>query len=234
MILFQGKKDSLGFILVDPNEIHHCIQVTRHKENDIILVTDFSGEIYKGRIQSVAKNMVTLDTVQTFISWTPGVKISIAISLAQSSDRFEWFLEKATEIGVNEVIPLICKRTENRKNKIDRWQKIILSSSKQCLRPNLLKIHEPLKFSDFVKTSLPSQRYICHCEGSSLPYLGRLLKSDQNIVVLIGPEGDFSSDEILLAVENGFVEASLGQERLRLETAGIVASQIVKTILNIN
>ncbi|NOT37826.1 MAG: 16S rRNA (uracil(1498)-N(3))-methyltransferase [Saprospiraceae bacterium] len=233
MNLFQGIQTNNFFLIQDEKEIHHCIHVTRHKINDEILVTDFNGMIIKARIVKISKEEIQTEIISTYVEHKLSAKITIGISLAQSSDRFEWFLEKVTEIGVDKVVPLICKRTENTKNKLERWQKIILASSKQCLRPTLLTISEPIKFSEIFKTSQPEQRYICHCEDSTLPYIGKMYQPEKEVLVLIGPEGDFTNDEIEMAKSSKFKEASLGKERLRMETAGVVASVILKTISNI-
>lgn len=233
MHLFQGQKNGNYFLLNDKDEVHHCIKVTRHKLNDEILLTDFEGTIYKATIEEINKDSVRLKIVAEFLTQKNNSTIHIGISLAQSSDRFEWFLEKATEIGVERVTPLLCKRTENTKNRIERWQKIILASSKQCLRPSLMNISEPIKFTEFLKTSLTQQRYICHCEDNSLPFIGKIYNPDNEVIVLIGPEGDFTTDEIEMARNNNFTEVSLGRERLRMETAGLAVSTILKTIQNI-
>ncbi len=233
MHLFQAIKSNKHFIINEIAETHHCVHVTRHKLNDEVLVTDFQGIIYKGKISSIEKDNIRIEIIAEHISKSNHSNIVIAISLAQVSDRWEWFLEKATEIGVDEVIPIICKRTENTKNKLERWQKIILSSSKQCLRPTLMKINEPIKFSNLWQTNLPDQRYICHCEENSLIHLGKHFIKGKDVLVLIGPEGDFTKDEIELATNNQCIEASLGKERLRMETAGVTAAVIFKTMLNL-
>ncbi len=233
MHLFQGKKINQLFYINDPNEIHHCTRVTRHQISDSILITDFAGVIWNGKIKSISDEAIEVEIIDEISLQKESIQVHIAISLTQSSDRFEWFLEKATESGVNCVTPLICTRTENQKNKRDRWEKIILSSAKQCLRPSLPHLNEIIRFKDFLKTSLPSQRYICHCEDRTIDYLGKIINVHNELVILIGPEGDFTKEEIQLAKENQFREVNLGPERLRVETAGIAANIICQTMINL-
>ncbi len=230
MHLFLGEFLNNKLWIKDRNELEHCIRVTRHKTGDIVLVTQFTGTIWKARIDTIESSFIQLDLIEEYSKEDKVFKVHIGISLTQQGDRFEWFLEKATESGVDEITPIICTRTANTKNKMDRWQKILLSSAKQCLRPSLPQLNESCSFKEIVKTSKTTQRYICHCEDSSIPYLGSMIDIKSNVIILIGPEGDFTKDEIQLAATNGFVEANLGPERLRVETAGITANIICQTI----
>lgn len=230
MHLFQGNRQGESLLISDSQEVNHCLRVTRHHIRDKILVTEFNGIIWKGTIKEIDSNVIEVELGEEYAREKENRKICIAISTTQQSDRFEWFIEKATETGVHHIIPVICQRTENSKNKIDRWNKIILSSAKQCLRTSLLKISEPIKISEFLKTSLPNQRYICHCEDQQIPHLGLKYNPNEDVVVMIGPEGDFTHQEIEMAKSFNFLEVGLGNERLRVETAGIAAGIIIKTM----
>lgn len=234
MQLFQGQQTGDQFVIGDPSEVHHCIKVTRHRNGDNILVTDFNGSIWHAVIQGIQGDQVIARITGIYTQVLPKASITLAISLTQNNDRFEWFVEKATETGVDRIVPLICSRTENKKDKTDRWHKIIMSSAKQCLRPALPKLEELQRFEEFITTSRPPQRYICHCENPQLTFLGEMYNRNEETVILIGPEGDFSSEEINRAISVGYREAGLGRDRLRVETAGIAAALICKTIQNMS
>jgi len=155
-------------------------------------------------------------------------KIAIAISPVKNNTRFEWFLEKATEIGVTEIIPLICNRTEKTVFKFDRMKSILVSAmlqSQQCWLPVL---HEPTKFNSLITSSTQQQKFIAHCIDDAKRSLADLNnESLSSKIILIGPEGDFTADEIDLALQNQFSAVSLGATRLRTETAGIVAATLL-------
>jgi 16S rRNA (uracil1498-N3)-methyltransferase len=151
----------------------------------------------------------------------------LAVAPTKMNERFEWFLEKATEIGIHEITPIICEHSERKAIKTDRFQKIIESAMKQSLHYYLPKLNEPLPFKDFLKTQNSGQLFIAHCEETSKKSLKSELKPNENITILIGPEGDFSVKEIQLAIENNFIPVSLGNTRLRTETAAVVACHSV-------
>ena len=234
MQLFQGQQMGDQFVIGDPVEVHHCIKVTRHRNGDSILVTDFNGSILQAVIQEIQGEQVIVRITGIYTRALPRATITLAISLTQNNDRFEWFVEKATETGVDRIVPLICSRTENKKDKSERWQKIMMSSAKQCLRARLPELEGLQRFEKFIATSRPPQRYICHCENPHLTFLGEMYNRNEETVILIGPEGDFSSDEINRAISAGYREAGLGRDRLRVETAGIAAALICKTLQNMS
>lgn len=139
----------------------------------------------------------------------------------------EWFLEKATEIGIHEITPILCEHSERKVYKIDRAEKIIQSALKQSNQYFLPKINEPVPFSNFVKTAFDGQKFIAHCEETAKRSFKNEIKLNSKILILIGPEGDFSTKEINLAIENKFVPVTLGNTRLRTETAALVACHTV-------
>ena len=154
----------------------------------------------------------------------------MCVALLKNMDRFEWFIEKATEIGVDEITPIITDNTERSKLRPDRLEKIILSAAKQCLRTRLPRLKELVDFEDFIKKSETTQgdaRFIPHCHIPNLPHLKNNCPAGANVTVLIGPEGDFSLAEVALAISKGYKEVGLGANRLRTETAAIVACHTV-------
>jgi 16S rRNA (uracil1498-N3)-methyltransferase len=153
------------------------------------------------------------------------------VAPTKNNARYEWFLEKATEIGVDEITPLICKRSERKAIKADRMEKVLESAMKQSLRAYLPKLNQAISFQDFIKKEHPDLRLIAHCEEDEKTDLKRRLGADQDVVILIGPEGDFTREEIRMAYDQGFAPVSLGEGRLRTETAAIVAAATV-TIVN--
>jgi len=141
-------------------------------------------------------------------------------------DRFEWFLEKATEIGIDEITPIICSHSERKKIKTERCNRILLSAMKQSLKFHVPKLNEAMSLSDFIKQDYEGTKYIAHCEDGEKKELKRVNKTEKTII-LIGPEGDFSPKEIELALQNQFKAVSLGTSRLRTETAGIIAAHSI-------
>jgi 16S rRNA (uracil1498-N3)-methyltransferase len=137
-------------------------------------------------------------------------------------DRYEWFLEKATEIGIDEITPIICSRSERKVIKTERCNRILLSAMKQSLKFHLPKLNEAVTLKDFIKQDFEENKYIAHCEEGNKTELRTEIK-EQRTLILIGPEGDFSTSEIEMALQNQFKAVSLGTSRLRTETAGIVA-----------
>jgi 16S rRNA (uracil1498-N3)-methyltransferase len=143
------------------------------------------------------------------------------------NDRYEWFLEKATEMGISEITPIICDHSERKFVKNDRFDKIIQSAMKQSAQVFLPKLNEPIAFKDFIKNQTNGQLFIGHCEETKKKSLKNELKPNTDVTILIGPEGDFSNKEIVLAIENNYIPVSLGATRLRTETAAIVACHSV-------
>ena len=139
------------------------------------------------------------------------------------NERYEWFLEKATEIGIQEITPIICEHSERKIIKTDRFQKILESAMKQSLHYYLPKLNEPIVLKDFLNKKFEGQKFIAHCEETDKKSLKNELKPNESATILIGPEGDFSFKEIQLSIENKFISISLGNTRLRTETAAIVA-----------
>jgi len=153
--------------------------------------------------------------------------LHLAVAPTKMNERYEWFLEKATEIGIQEITPIICEHSERKVIKTDRFQKILESAMKQSLHYYLPKLNEPIAFKDFIKKEFDGQKFIAHCEETDKKSLKNELENGKDVTILIGPEGDFSVKEIQLAIENSFIPVSLGNTRLRTETAAIVACHSV-------
>jgi 16S rRNA (uracil1498-N3)-methyltransferase len=157
----------------------------------------------------------------------PKFRLHLAVAPTKMNERYEWFLEKATEIGIQEITPIICEHSERKVIKTDRFQKILESAMKQSLHYYLPKLNEPIAFKDFIKTEKSGQLFIAHCEETNKKLLKNELKTNEEVTILIGPEGDFSVKEIQLALAHNFIPVSLGNTRLRTETAAIVACHSV-------
>lgn len=211
----------------DKEESKHIVKVLRKKEGDNIYITNGLGNLFISEIvfASEKKCEVKIIDINTFEP-TP-YYIHIAVAPTKMNDRMEWFLEKATEIGIHEITPILCEHSERKVYKIDRAEKIIQSALKQSNQYFLPKINEPVPFSNFVKTAFDGQKFIAHCEETAKRSFKNEIKLNSKILILIGPEGDFSTKEINLAIENKFVPVTLGNTRLRTETAALVACHTV-------
>ncbi len=207
----------------DKEESKHIIKVLRKKDNDILFVTNGLGYLFTTEITLASDTKCTVRIVSFEKSEIPKYKLHLAVAPTKLNDRYEWFLEKATELGVSEITPIICENSERKFIKTDRFDKIILSAMKQSNQLFLPKLNEPISFKDFINLKIDFQKFIAHCEETNKKSLKEVAKSNQNTLILIGPEGDFSEKEINLALEKKFEPVTLGNTRLRTETAGIVA-----------
>ncbi|MES2328454.1 MAG: RsmE family RNA methyltransferase [Bacteroidota bacterium] len=204
----------------------HCTQVLRMKIGAQLQLTDGKGSLYKASIVSEdKKKTVVLIEEQTDIP-PSNKKISIAISLLKNASRFEWFLEKATEIGVSEIQPLISDHTEHSRFRYDRMNGILIAAMLQSQQAWLPVLHEPVGYDELVTRSAYQQKLIAHCEEDKKQFIKDLPSSNET-QILIGPEGDFSTEEIELALENNYLPVSLGETRLRAETAGVVGATLL-------
>jgi 16S rRNA (uracil1498-N3)-methyltransferase len=226
---FYVKDLNVGTLQLDEDTSRHIVQVLRMAKGEQVLLTDGSGKRAKAEIleEHRKKCPVSITSVET--EKEKDHKIAIAISLLKNASRFEWFLEKATEIGVSEIIPLLCERTEREKFRQDRMQGILVSAmlqSQQCWMPEL---QPPSDYEKVIQLKRFNQKFIAHCapgHKQTLPHYSPLLQHYSSLI-LIGPEGDFTPAEIAAALENQFKPVSLGNTRLRTETAGVVAGVIL-------
>ena len=185
----------------DKEESKHIIKVLRKKESDILHVTNGLGFLFTTEITIASDNKCTVKINSFEKQETPKFNLHLAVAPTKMNERYEWFLEKATEIGIQEITPIICEHSERKVIKTDRFQKILESAMKQSLHYYLPKLNEPISFKDFVKQKQSGQLFIAHCEETDKKSLKNELKSNEDITILIGPEGDFSVKEIQLAID---------------------------------
>ena len=214
-------------------ESRHAIGVLRLRTGDPIWLTDGRGILFRAVVVEPSAKASVVRVVERFPDHgRKPYRLHIAIALTKNTDRYEWFLEKATEIGVDRITPIDCDRSQRRSVKHERSEKVILSAVKQSLKA-YVPLLDPLTSSEsFIRSDYgPSLKFIAHCDektGDARRELFRELSADpgENYVVMIGPEGDFSPAEVELAAQNGFIPVSLGESRLRTETAGIMVASL--------
>ncbi len=216
--------DSFSF---DKEESKHIIKVMRKKGGDILHVTNGLGLLFKTEIVLGSDIKCNVKIVSFEKTERPKYHLHLAVAPTKINDRYEWFLEKATEMGISEITPIICDHSERKFVKNDRFDKILQSAMKQSLQYYLPKLNEPIAFKEFISKEFTGQKLIAHCEEVDKKTLKVVLKADENVTVLIGPEGDFSEKEIKIALEHQYIPVSLGNTRLRTETAAIVACHSV-------
>ena len=219
--------------ILPKEESHHLIKVMRKNSGDQIHLIDGKGGFYTAEIITPDPKHCTIRVIDQQQHFNKrSYHLHIAISPTKNISRFEWFLEKATEIGIDEITPLECKRSERAKINRDRLEKILISAMKQSLKAYLPRLGDIQKFSSFIndQKGWGYSKYLAN-GGAEHPHLFSEKNKTDKAIILIGPEGDFTPDEIELAVNNGFKVVSLGRSRLRTETAGIVACEIIN-ILN--
>lgn len=229
MIIFYSQDIENGVAKLTDDECQHCSKVLRKKQGDEVYVTNGRGVMYTGTIGLISKKVVEIVTLKEIERQETPHKIGVAISPTKNIDRFEWFLEKATEIGVTDIYPFLSDRSERKIIKPTRLEKRVIAAMKQSKNLHKPTLHpiQPLKTFLTEEASIgESNKYIAHCmEPESA--LQKLYKSGTDAVVLIGPEGDFTEGEVSLAAANKWTEVSLGKSRLRTETAGLVACHLL-------
>jgi 16S rRNA (uracil1498-N3)-methyltransferase len=220
LFYLENPKDE---IILSTEESKHATRVLRKKEGDILNFTDGKGNLYKAEITLADSRKCRLEIVSSDQKEKQhNYHLQIAIAPTKNMHRFEWFLEKATEIGIDEITPIICSHSERKAINTERCNRILLSAMKQSLKFHLPKLNEAISLNDFIKQDYEGTKYIAHCEDGKKKELKTVNKTEKTLI-LIGPEGDFSPKEIKLALQNQFKAVSLGTSRLRTETAGIVA-----------
>jgi 16S rRNA (uracil1498-N3)-methyltransferase len=207
----------------DKEESKHIVKVLRKKNGDILHVTNGLGFLFKTEIISDSPSKCEVRVLDETFQSQPNWQLHLAVAPTKMNDRYEWFLEKATEIGIQEITPIICDHSERTVVKTERFHKVLLSAMKQSNQLFLPKLNEPISFSQFIKKDYSGQKMIAHCEETSKNPLQFALKTKDSAVILIGPEGDFSNTEIQKALDSDFMPISLGSTRLRTETAALVA-----------
>ena len=227
----ENIKDESTFVLNEDTS-RHITQVLRMHKGESLKITNGKGHVLTCRVIQENKRATEVMILSTEVDKPPLKKITIAISLIKNNSRFEWFLEKAVEIGVSEIIPMLCERTEKQHFRYERMRNILISATLQSQQPWLPVLHHPTDFKQIIDLRNDTQKFIAHCdEDAKVSLQNKAGNSTDSIIILIGPEGDFTKNEIHAALHNNFISTSLGTTRLRTETAGIVATVILNTCL---
>ncbi len=222
--------DNTSQFTFDKEESRHIVKVLRKNIGDTLHITNGKGWLFDAEvtIPDIKKCMVTI--VSKTFQAKRDYSLHLAVAPTKMNDRYEWFLEKATEIGIDSITPIICEHSERKIIKPERFEKILQSATKQSLNCYMPKLNEAILFKDFIKQDFNGDLFIAHCEETDRKSLKNELKPKVNVTILIGPEGDFSVKEIETAIKNKFIPVTLGDTRLRTETAAIVACHSVAFI----
>ena len=216
---------------LNEEESTHIVRVLRLKTGDAITLTDGRGNLYRAVIVDANHKRCITELVKHLPEYGKRpYRLHIGIAPTKSIDRFEWFVEKATEIGVDEITPLLCARSERKQIKAERMRRVMIAAMKQSQKAYLPQVNEMTAFDKWLKTQTAGCRYIAHCNEGERQLLKTAYQPEQDATIAIGPEGDFSSQEVMQAIDCGFQEISLGTSLLRTETAGIIACHSVNFI----
>jgi 16S rRNA (uracil1498-N3)-methyltransferase len=233
MQLFYAPALQGEFYTLSEEESKHIIRVLRMKAGDSIRLTDGLGNMFTAELVNEDHRRCEVKVMQVEKEYGKrDYRTHMAVAPTKNIKRYEWFLEKATEIGIDEISPLICQRSERKEVKTERLNKVITAALKQSLKAYHPQLHESASFKKFISAEYPGGKYIAYVEEGEHPLLSSLYKAGTDAMILIGPEGDFSPDEVAQAKEHGFVTVSLGNSRLRTETAGIVACHTIALMNN--
>ncbi|NNE31674.1 MAG: 16S rRNA (uracil(1498)-N(3))-methyltransferase [Winogradskyella sp.] len=213
------------------DESRHIVKVLRKKVGDTLFITNGNGWLFEAVLISAEHKNCIVNIKTQQLQKKRDFNLHLAVAPTKMNDRYEWFLEKATEIGIEEITPIICDNSERKTVKLERFERIIQSAMKQSLQCYLPKLNAPLTFHEFVNMQRSGQKFIAHCEDSNKKSLKSELNVNQDCTLLIGPEGDFNVKEIEIALQQNYIPVTLGETRLRTETAAIAACHSV-AILN--
>ncbi|HMC01793.1 MAG TPA: 16S rRNA (uracil(1498)-N(3))-methyltransferase [Flavobacteriaceae bacterium] len=214
-------------IIFSKEESKHISKVLRKKVGDILNITNGNGWLFEAKIIAIDVKQCSATIISKELQHPRNYKLHLAVAPTKMNDRYEWFLEKSTEIGIDTITPIICDHSERKVVKMGRLEKILQSAMKQSLNCYLPALNQPIAFKEFVKKDFIDQKFIAHCEDFQRKSLKETLKPQTEVTILIGPEGDFSVKEIEMAIANNFIPVTLGKTRLRTETAAIVACHSV-------
>ena len=222
--------DSSSEITFSREESKHIGKVLRKKEGDVLHITNGKGDLFTALIwlSNPSQCIATIQSIKK--QQKRPYHLHLAVAPTKMNDRYEWFLEKATEIGIDEITPIICEHSERKVVKAERFARILQSAMKQSLQCYLPILHPAISFKDFIKKNVEGQLLIAHCEETNKKYLKEIIQPTSNTTILIGPEGDFSIKEIEIALNSGYIPVTLGKNRLRTETAAIAAVHSVAFI----
>ncbi|MFD2541631.1 16S rRNA (uracil(1498)-N(3))-methyltransferase [Lacinutrix gracilariae] len=208
-------------------ESKHIVKVLRKSVDQTLLITNGKGWLFTAQITIAAIKNCVVRIIDKQLQTKKNYKLHLAVAPTKMNDRYEWFLEKATEIGIDSITPIICEHSERKIIKPERFEKIIQSATKQSLNCYIPKLNQAISFKEYIKQDFSGNLFIAHCEETDKKSLKSQLQPNQEVTILIGPEGDFSVKEIELALQNHFIPVTLGETRLRTETAAIVACHSV-------
>ena len=209
------------------DESKHIIKVLRKGNGDTLHITNGKGWLFNAEITTSSINKCTAKVISKVLQSKRKYILNLAVAPTKMNDRFEWFLEKAVEIGINSITPIICDHSERKVVKSERFERIIQSAMKQSLQCYKPVLNDAINFKDYIDQNHSGELFIAHCENTDRKSLKQVLKPEKDITILIGPEGDFSVKEIEMAINNKFIPVTLGETRLRTETAAIVACHSV-------
>ena len=216
-------------------ESGHVVRVLRHTVGDEIDVVDGNGMWYHCRIASANPKHCSVEILSSHSDSHWPYRVELAIGPTKNLDRMEWWLEKSVEIGLDRFVPLRCRFSERKELKTERLRKIAIAAIKQSLKATLPQIDEMTDFKRFIEEPFDGQKFIAHCmDNQPRHLLSHLVQKGRDVRILIGPEGDFSQDEVSFALQNGYLPISLGDQRLRTETAALVSVHTVHLINSIN
>ena len=231
MHLFYSPDISTDQHTLSKEESNHAVRVLRLKQGDIVHLIDGNGGLYRAEITENDHEKCAVKVIDVQREYGKrNFYLHIAIAPTKNINRFEWFLEKAVEIGIDEITPVICKHSERKVLKTGRLGKILITAMKQSLKAYLPKLNEAINYSDFVRLGFDGQKFIAHYSEKVKESLQREYKPGNNALILIGPEGDFSPNELALAVKSGYRPVGLGKSRLRTETAALVACHTINLL----
>lgn len=227
MHIFYTTNINSNICLLPETESRHCIKVLRLQAGDIINIIDGKGGFFKAEITLAHPKHTEAKIIEKIKNFAKRKsELHIAIAPTKNITRYETFIEKSVEIGIEEITPIFCRFSERKVIKNERLEKVILSAAKQSKKAFLAKLNNAIKFNQFIKQPFEGQKYIAHCYDTHKKELKNILQKNTKALILIGPEGDFSKEEVALAENNGFISVNISNSRLRTETAGIIASAI--------
>jgi 16S rRNA (uracil1498-N3)-methyltransferase len=218
-----GNPEAGEQITLNPDESRHCVKVLRLPEGSVVQVVNGYGGSFSAEIIAADPRATVLKLLSAVVAFQRRSHyLHIAVAPTKNIERMEWFLEKATEVGIDEVTPVICERSERKDVKMERLIKVMIAAMKQSQNAWLPKLNEPVKLMNF-RADEAHQKFVAHCADGRKVFISAAACREGNYTILIGPEGDFSGKEIRWALEAGFVPVTLGESRLRTETAALAA-----------
>ncbi|MGB1217461.1 MAG: 16S rRNA (uracil(1498)-N(3))-methyltransferase [Saprospiraceae bacterium] len=232
MQLFYTQNIQGNIAILGEEETRHCTKVLRKKNGDSIHFIDGEGGMYEGIIEDLGKKDCRINITEKKENFGKrDFKIHIAIAPTKNISRLEWFLEKTTEMGIDTITPILCNHSERKNIRNDRLEKVILSATKQSIKAYLPQLNDLTSFSDFLENVKDDQaeKFVCWVDKENIP-LSKNYTKKKDVIILIGPEGDFSQAEVEMANSQGFCSVGLGESRLRTETAGIVACHYIHVL----